>query len=270
MEHHGKMSGETLIKTHEIFHGGSYTKVGTRLERLGTGTRLLETTQERSADYRAVKRYRVQQEMCRIVAALRLPRVMVYNGMHVHDRLEKAVTPGTMLAGEHVLACVSLYYASKVHDIALFKSEMLAVTDVSSRRFKACLMRASRALKRAAPRLHDRCRRATDHVLRRCSLVLREMGGGRNALKMLALLWKISRRELAGFKEQSKVGILAYLALRLGKNEFELSKLAEKVGYAPSSLYNSTSRLLEKLGVPADGTLSRVDIHDAFHETGYL
>jgi len=252
------------IRAHEIFHGNTTTIVGTRRERMaGAGARLAKL-QQRIVTYGESKRSGIYHVLKGAAHGLQLPSSIVDHALHIEDKLATIVKRGSMLAGTETLAALSLYIASKRLGIAIHKDSLLAAFGLERKHFDRCLLRI-KAIGTAArvPEGKQVSRMIFERALA-ATIAIAGEGHHQDAIEMA---YRALARAFVGLHEDSIVAVTAYVALQLeGHPRASLSAVASATGYRSASLYNAAMRVLRKLGVSVEGSLSKVDIATCLRE----
>lgn len=252
------------IHAHEIFHGNTTTMVGTRRERMTTAGAKLALLQRRIVSYDETKRSSTYHILRGAAHGLQLPTSIIDHAMHVNDKLAVLVERGSMLAGVDALAAMSLYIAAKRLGIAIHKEAMLAVFGLDRKHFDRCLLRIKAIGKVACvPAGKQMSRVIFEHALAAAIAVAGE-GYHKETIEMA---YKALARAFVGLHEDSIVAVTAYIALQLeGCDRASLSAVALATGYRSASLYNAATRVLKKLGIVIEDSLSKLDIAACLRE----
>jgi hypothetical protein len=189
---------------------------------------------------------------------------IVDHAMHVAGKLVAIIQRGSMLAGPETLAALSLYIAAKRLGIAMHKEALLDVFGLERKRFDRCLLRIKAAGQVASiPAGKQLSRIIFDRVL---AAVIKAVGEGHHH-EAIEATYKALARAFVGLHEDSIVAVTAYMVLQLeGSERASLSAISDATGYRSASLYNAATRVLRKLGIEIEDSLSKMDIAACLQE----
>ena len=246
------------IHAHEIFHGNTTTMVGTRRERSSSAGQRLAKLQQRIVSYDETKRSGMYHVIKGAAHGLQLPVSIVDHAMHVAGKLVAIIQRGSMLSGPEMLAALSLHIAAKRLGIAMHKEALLDVLGLERKRFDRCLLRIKAAGQVVSvPAGKQLSRVIFDRVL---AAVIKAVGEGHHR-EAIEATYKALGRAFVGLHEDSIVAVTAFMALHLeGSERASLSAISEATGYRSASLYNAATRVLRKLGIEIEDSLSKLDI----------
>ncbi|HME52654.1 MAG TPA: hypothetical protein VKM55_10585 [Candidatus Lokiarchaeia archaeon] len=259
-----QLGKEGAIRAHEIFHGNTTTIVGTRRERMvGAGSRLAKL-QQRIVTYDETKRSSIYHLVKGVAHGMQLPPGIIDHAVHVCDKLVAIVNRGTFLAGAEMLAALSMYIASKRLGIAIHKDALVDALGLDQKRFDRCLLHVKAAGKVASmPTSRELSKVIFEQVL---AATIGIAGEGHHH-EAIELAYRTLARAFMGLPEDSIVAVTVYVALQLeGHPRASLAAVSSATGYRSASLYNAAMRVLHKLGIEVEGSLSKVDIGACLRE----
>ncbi|HME55330.1 MAG TPA: hypothetical protein VKM55_24190 [Candidatus Lokiarchaeia archaeon] len=248
-----------LISTHAVLHVNSTTLIGSTWECNHSKSQKLGQLQSRVLSTSDVKRSRIFHLVTGAVYSIQLPDILISHAMHVFDKLLSISPRGTMLAKPEMQAALSIYIAAKKLKIVLYRDTLLAKFNIAEKLFNKCLMQVkTRALKSSEKTFIEP---SMDITTNRVCSVMQDLAGEGNYSGIVKETNKILAKSLNGMREDMRVAVIAFIALKIASPEnASLANLARALHCRIASLYNSVTRVLQKIGIDVSTKLSELDI----------